>query len=198
MLGQILEDWEDIVPTARDHPKPQLVEYLRGYGLLFREQFRTQRVLVLPAADELDDGGARREHPPNDSVNLLLDDVKDVLVRHRQDEQELAPVHVMNDVHALENRAGAHGSMAPTGREHEKIRHGGPLHRPGNRIIELAAQVRDGLALDVVHARAVPRVLWPQLLGYEKLEGFIFGVERQPPKIDDGVAAQHESNRLEV
>ena len=77
-----------------------------------------ERVLVLPAADELDDGKAARQHAADDAVDLLLDDVEDLLVRQRQHEEELAPVEVVDDVHALQDRAGAHLPVAAARREH--------------------------------------------------------------------------------
>ena len=78
----------------------------------FERSFVKSESLFLRPPDELDDGEAAREHAADDAVDLLLDDVEDLLVGHREQEQELAPVEVMDDVHALQDRAGAHGAVA--------------------------------------------------------------------------------------
>ena len=104
-------------------------------------------------------GKAGREHAADDAVDLLLDDVEDLLVGHRQHEEQLAPVEVVDDVHALEDRAGAHGAVAAPGGQDDELGDRRALDRARDRVLELPAQVGDGLRLDVLHPLAVRGVV---------------------------------------
>ncbi len=75
-------------------------------------------------------------------------------------------------MHALENRAGAHGTMALARREHEKLGHRRPLDGPGDGVLELPPQVGDGLGLHVIHAYPVDRLIGSQFLRHQELPGF--------------------------
>jgi len=95
--------------------------------------------LVLSATDELDDREASREHAPDHAVDLLLHQVKHVLIAHREAEQELAPIEVMDDVHRLQDRARAGLPMALSGGHQQQVLHARRLDGLRNREIELPA-----------------------------------------------------------
>ena len=62
-----------------------------------------------------------REHAADDAVDLLLDEVEDLLVGQREHEEELAPLQVMDDVHALQDRARAHLPVPRARREANEL-----------------------------------------------------------------------------
>jgi hypothetical protein len=145
---------------------------LGGDRLLFGEELRVERVLVFAAADELGDGEALGEHAAYHPVDLLFDEVEELLVRHRQEEEQLAPLEVMDDVHALQDRAGAHLPVTLAPREVKELLHGGLFDRLRDRVLEVATQVAYRLGLQRTDAGAVGGDLGPELLREQKLVDF--------------------------
>ena len=73
------------------------------------------------------------EHAADDAVDLLFDQVEHLLVGDGQHEQQLARVEVVDDVHHLEDRAGAQLAMTARRGELEQLGQVGLAHRLGDR-----------------------------------------------------------------
>jgi hypothetical protein len=86
---------------------------------------------------------------------------------------------------------------APRG-EDEELRDGRALDGLRDRVVELPPQVGDGLVLDVLHARAVGRLVGVSSCASEEVVDLVVVVEVQPVPVDDRVAAEDEADRLEV
>ena len=82
----------------------------------------------------------------------------DLLVGKGQGEQELAAVQVVDDVHRLEHAARANLPVAFGGCDEKELFGGRLLDGLGDRKFEVAPQVADGLAFQVIHPLAIPRV----------------------------------------
>ncbi len=197
-LGQVEQDGEDVVRAPRDDAEAQLVVDGRGGGLGLGQELGVERVLVLPPADELGDGEARREHAADDAVDLLLDQVEHVLVGHRDGVEELAPVEVMDDVHRLEDGARAELPVTAAGREQEQLLHGGALDGLGDGELEVATQVGDRLVLDALQPRPIGGLVGTELLRDEEAAGGGGVLEVEAVPVDDRVAAEDEAERLEL
>ena len=198
LLLEKLDDREDVIALARHDPEAQLVEDLRGDGLALGEELRVERIFVLPAPDELGDRKALREHTSDDAIDLLLDEVEDLLVGHREHEQQLTPIEMMDDVHALQDRARAGLAVTAAGRELEELFDRRLLDGLGDRVFEVAPEVADRLGLDRVHARAVGGLVGVELLGEEELGDLLGILEVQAVPVDDRVAAEEKPYSLEV
>ena len=196
---QVLDDGEDVVALrARHDAEAELVVDLRGDRLLLREELRVERVLVLPPADELGDREAVREHAPDDAVDLLLDDVEDLLVGEREHEEELASLEVMDDVHALQDRARAHLPVTAPDASAMSSSTRRLLDRLRDRVLEVAAQVADGLVLDSAPSARGRRARRAELLRAEEVADLFVGLEVQPVPVDDRVAAKDEADGFEI
>ncbi len=198
LAHQIVEHREDVVGLTGHDPEAQLVVDGSGDRLLLRQELRVERILVLAAADEFQDGKALCQHRADHPVDLLLDQVKDLLVGHREHEEELAGLEVMDDVHHLQDGAGAELPVAPAGGEHEQRLDVGVRHRLRDGEVEVALEVADRGVLHRLGARDVRRVRRGVLLGAQKRLRRAPVLEVQAMPVDDRAAAQQKTDRLEV
>ena len=76
--------------------------------------------------------------------------------------------------------------------------HAGPFDGAGDGVVELAAQIRDGLGLHVLHPRAVRSVRGVQLVRDEVVADLFVLAEVEPAPVDDRVAPQDEANGLQI
>src|SRR6185437_862288 len=113
-------------------------------------------------------------------------------------EEELAPLEVMDDVHALQDRARAGLPVAAAAGDHQELFDRGLLDGLRDRELEVPAQVADGLLLDELHRAPVGAVLGAELLRAEELPRFFFVLEVETVPVDDRLAAQRQSNGLEI
>ena len=197
-LRQIEKHRQDLVGAARDDAEAELVVDRRRRRVGLGQELGVERVLVLPPADELGDGEARREHPADDPVDLLLDQVEHVLVGHRDGEEKLASIEVMDDVHRLEDGAGAELPVPFARGEHEHLLDGGAGDGAGDRELEVPAQVGDRLVLDALEAGTIRGLVRVEFLRLEEGAGLRDVFQVEPVPVDDRVAAEDEPDRLEL
>ncbi len=188
----VVERREDVVTPARHDPEAELVVDVRRDGVRLRQELLVERVLVLAPADELEDREAVPEHAADDAIDLLLDQIKELLIGERQHELQLAPFEVMDDVHHLQDRARAHLPVALARREHQQADHVERRDRLGHREVEVPPQERDRLVTYGREPRRVARIVQVELLSRDELPRFVLGAEVEAVPVDDGTAAQEQ------
>ena len=139
-----------------------------------------------------------RQHSADHPVDLLLDQVEDLLVGDGEHEEQLAPGEVVDDVHHLQDRAGAELAVAAAGGEREQPRHVEPGDRLRDRKVEVAPQVVDRFGLYLLHALLIGGVVGIELLRADEVDGLVASVEVEPVPVDDRAAAKHQPNGFQI
>ena len=195
-LRQVVEHRQQVLAGPGHDAKTQLVVERRRGRLGLREQLGVGRVEVLASPDELRDREALAEHGADHAVDLLFDEVKQVAIADRQAEQELAPCHVVDDVHRLQDGAGAELAVSLARGQQQEVLERRPFDGLRDREGEHAPQVADGLDLDVVEVSAV--ALGVELVILDEARRGLVGREVQPMPVDHRVAAQNHPQGLDV
>ena len=120
------------------------------------------------------------------------------MVGEREHEEELAPLEVMNDVHALQDRACAHLAVTAARGDHHQLDDRGVLDRLGDWKLEVASEEADGFALHGLELLLIRGLVGMKFLSEEALADLVLALEVQAMPIDDRIAAQDEAHRLEI
>jgi hypothetical protein len=198
LLRQIEQDRQQIFPLSCHDPEAQLVVQRDGGRLGFREQLGVGRIQVLASTDELGDREAFAQHGADDPVHFLLDQVKEVPIAHRQAEQQLAPVRVIDDLHRLEHRARCLLAVPGAGRHHHQLLRARVLYRLREGERKIAPQVGDRLLLESGDVDGVMRVIGVEFVIADELRRLLLVRHVETVPVDDGVTAQDQAHGVDV
>jgi hypothetical protein len=105
---------------------------------------------------------------------------------------------VIDDLHGLQDGAGAELSVTLAGRQHEQVDDRRFLHRLRDGEVEMAAEVAYRLALDVLDEGGVLRLGDQEVVVREQALRVLRPVQVQPVPVDDRAARQDQAQGLNV
>jgi len=124
--------------------------------------------------------------------------VEKIPVADGQAKEQITARHVIDDLHRLQDGAGAQLAVPGARREENELLDTGGLYWLWDRELEVTPEVTHGVLLHVFDEGAIPRDFEVQLVVFEEPAGRFWALEVQAMPINDGAAAQNEAQRLYV